>query len=262
MREFPELNENGKRVGKFKQTERICVNTAGTGLGEKWSYDVKVTLVQSYDRAVELAGANAEEETAFCSKTAELGAAETKEPRFAEKMSLKNKKTQIYTMQKNLVAASLQYDKTTTCADATAEDITDCAEEEKLSVRVKDNQLIVSAGADTLLGKHTIELKQVGPDTLYRQGVTMDIAVVKGIEKLRVVLPTVNIYKQKGKAASMTASVIFNEGKEEAKTKKVSGHCDLFQGRSSYGNEDFAEVRKNAEKCTFHYLYRNLERER
>lgn len=220
-REYPEYDDDGNEIPGFVQNEKIVVNNAGLGLGQGWKYNVKVTLVQTYDKT-ELTTENAAEKIAYSSQVLDLGEVATKDPAFAVKLSLQKKASNIYTTQKNVVAANLKYDRYAVCADATASDITACEENEKLSVRVESGQLVVSAASSTKLGKHTIQVTPYGPESLYRQKVTMTINVVRGIEKLQISLPSNTIYKQTNKAANLKASIIYNAGTTAPKTKKVT----------------------------------------
>lgn len=219
-REYPEYDDDGEEIPGFIQTAKLIINSAGLGAGQNWKYDVKVTLVQTYDKT-ELTAENAAEKIAYSSQTLDLGEVATKDPAFAVKLTLQKKASQIYTTQKNVVAANLKYDKYAVCADATAADITACEETEKLSVRVENGQLLVSASSNTKLGKHTIQVTPYGPETLYRQNVSMTVNVVKGIEKIQISVPSNTIYKQANKAANLTASIIYNGGSTTPKTKKV-----------------------------------------
>ena len=220
VREFPEYDEEGNEIPGFIQKEKIIVNTAKTGEGQKCDFDVKVTLVQTYDKN-EITAENANDLIAYSSKTTELKDVATKDPIFSVKLSLKKKTSQIYTTQGNILAANLVYDKVAVCLDATAEDTTVCNDDEKVLVKIDGDQLFVSATEKTKLGKHTIVVTPVGPESMYKTSATLVVNVVKGIETLDIELPATKIYKKDKTAATLTAIINYNEGMTAPKTKKV-----------------------------------------
>lgn len=225
QREFPEYDEETEEVtesSNFKQTARLIVNSAAYGTGQEWEFDVKVSMVQSYDKTA-LNAANEAEMLLYRSLETGLDSTvATKDPSFATKVTVKKATTKIYTTQKQVVAASLKFDAKTTCADAGVEDITDCADNEKLIVTVEDGKVIMSASKDTRLGKHTLQIRPFAPSTLYCEAKTLSVTVQKGIESLSVSLPSDRLYKKPGKAGTLKADVIYNAGDVAPQTKKVT----------------------------------------
>lgn len=223
-RELPEVSEDEEDSAKtpaFVQKTRIIVNNVPSGKGQKWSYEVKVSLVQTGDKAP-LVPETENAQVLYRSQDAQTQEFATKDPSFSVKVGVKKLSSTIYTTQQDMAAASLSYDSSAACTGAAAVDITDCAENEKLAVYVEDGTLFASAVSGTSLGKHTIEITPVGPETMYQKPVNFVITVAKGIETLRVDVPTRNIYRQAGKAVSVKTTVIYNEDDTAAKTKKVS----------------------------------------
>ncbi len=223
-RELPDVSEDEETSAKtpeFVQKTRIVVNNAPSGKGQKWNYEVKVSLVQTGDK-MPLTPENENTQVLYRSQNAQTQEFATKDPSFSVKVGVKKLSATIYTTQRDMAAASLSYDSSAACTGAAAVDITDCAEDEKLSVYVEDGQLFASAASDTSLGKHTIEITPIGPETMYQKPVNFVITVVKGIETLHVDVPTQNVYRAAGKAASVKASVVYNAGDAAAKTKKVN----------------------------------------
>ncbi len=225
QREFPEYEEETEEVAEssnFKQTVRLIVNSAAYGTGQEWEFDVKVSMVQSYDKTA-LNAANEAEMLLYRSLETGLDSTvATKDPSFATKVTVKKATTKIYTTQKRVVAASLKFDAKTTCATAGVEDITDCADNEKLIVTVEDGKVIMSASKDTRLGKHTLQIRPFAPSTLYCEAKTLSVTVQKGIESLSVSLPSDRLYKKPGKAGTLKADVIYNAGDVAPQTKKVT----------------------------------------
>jgi len=221
VRQYPETDEEGNELPGFTQKERFVVNTAAPGYGQEWKYDVAVTLVQTYDKTP-ITTENEEEQVAYKSLKQSFTDVSTKTPAFAVKLSLKKGASQIYTTQTDVKVADLKYDQYTVCMDATVEDITECSENEKLAVRVENNQIIASATADTAMGKHTIQITPFALSSMYSQPVTTTVTVVKGIEELDIDVPATEVYKAAGKAASMKSTVVYNDGDKTTKTKKVT----------------------------------------
>ncbi len=224
LRELPEESgDEGEstKTPAFVQKARIIVNHAPSGKGQKWDYELKVTLVQTGDKTP-LVPESENAQILYRSQSAQTQEFSTKDPSFSVKVGVKKLSSTIYTTQQDLAAAGLTYDVNAACTGAVAADITDCSEDEKLSVYVADDRLYVSAFSGTSLGKHTIEIIPVGPETMYQKPVNFVITVVKGIETLRLDVPTQRIYRQAGKPAKVKTTAVCNAFDTAAKTKKVS----------------------------------------
>lgn len=255
-REFPEYDDEDfdeeAQPDPFIQKTRLIVNNAGIGKGQAWNYDVKVTLIQTYDRTVAPTEANLAQQTAYTSRERAVSA-NTKDASFAKTIKLKKGTTKIYTTQTKVATATVTLDQNTVCVDCEAVDITDCPNSQKLTAKVEDGQVLVDAPKGTKLGKHTLLVMPVGPETMYRPSAKLDITVIKGIEKLSINLPTTKIYKPKGKAGSLKATIDYNAGDVVANTKKVSWSIVDEYGDAteiSADSNDDSENAKPAKKVT------------
>ena len=226
-----------KKTDAASQDAKIRVNTvlgndaAGNAVGgEAWSFDVKVTLIQTNDQA----GISQDTEAA---KTLAIGGSvsspankpfATKDPYYETNLKLKKGTTTVYTTQENVTIATPVFGKNTTFTDVTVKDITDgLYSDGKLTVTA-DNEhgvILASATSRTVLGKHTIEVTADAANQMYAAKATIVINVVRGIEQLDISLPSASIYKADKKAASLKATPVYNNGATSkdraAKTKKV-----------------------------------------
>ena len=235
-----------------KQNATLWLNASGDqdtsayGTGGHCKYDVTVRLVHLKDKtdkseqttaindATDLAVASA---SFSASATTGTKPYETKDPYYEDNLKLKKGTTTVYTGQ-TAVIATPQFGKNTSymvvdedyCADlsATGRAALD------ITVDPDTNEVKVTANTNTTLGKHTIQVVAIstaegseGVPTMYASRATIVVTVVRGIEALRVDVPSDTLFKDPNpkKTATVTAAVTYNNGSTDKnqvpKTKKV-----------------------------------------
>ena len=208
-----------ERSGNSRDAD-ITVNTAAPGC--TWNFNVAVSLVQTQDKAEP-----GESNVAFTSKEVKSNKPyATKTPSYATTIGIKKLTTKIYTGQSNVEVAQVTFDKNATYKDF---EITNSSEllSEGLTVEKFGDKIKVSAKklneSDIQKGKYTINVKAKDADSTMKVASTsFQIEVVNGIEEMSVKAPA-TVYKADGKAASLTATVIYNMDKASwaPQTKKV-----------------------------------------
>lgn len=223
-------DESDYHFTDYPQRIKVKVSDFQDYFGIEWPYTVQISLVQTINKD-ELTETNASKLIRFRSKTPFVGALSTKNASYETKLSATVKAKTVYTGQSNAAVALLKYSNATVCKDATAEDITDCSDAKKLKVKVEDGKVITSVPLTAKLGEHEIEVTPVGPDTMYKRGVVIKIKVEKGIENVKIVLPTTQLYKNKTNSPSLKASALFNEGTDAPAVKKVTWQVINDEGK-------------------------------
>lgn len=203
------------------------------GDGGACSYKVTVSLVHAKTAGTEPVDA---EKTVAESKAFETAANKpfaTQDPAWEAGLKLKKGKTTVYTGESNVAIATPQFNKITTYSQLTDSSVSDITvglkKNDKLTVSVKDGQIIASASAKTAVGKHTIQVIALADNTnnMVASKATIVVTVVKGINTLGVSVPTTSLYKAVNKAATLKVTPIYNgdaSGKKkelQPKTKKV-----------------------------------------
>lgn len=219
-----EATKNPYYVEKTEDSQdiKLTVNTADYGKGQKWSFDVTVTLIQTKDSEV-LTKENEGEKAAFISKEGKLSDVSTKEPAYETKLTLKKGTTTVYTTQKDVVAATVVYSQQTSFNQIdSVKDITSLKDGSlPLEAWEEDGKILVTAPAGVKTGKHTLEIVAYGSDTMYKARTTLNINVVQAIEKLSVEVPTTRLYKADKKAVTVKAALSYNMNMAAPKSKKV-----------------------------------------
>lgn len=222
-----------KRTGD-SQNALITVSDSQLGKGSADTYKVTATLVHTKNEPT--ADAEVTEENLLgASKTSKEQVLKTQTPAYEDKLKLKKGASTIATGQKNVVIATPQFNKYTTylslknSADA-AEDVS-FSGDRALTVEAVENAgdivIKASATANTALGKHTIQVTAAAEDGAIPSTATVVVTVVRGIHGLAVTVPSEDIYKPVKKAATLKATVIYNDdptGKNkdsQPKNKKV-----------------------------------------
>ena len=221
------------------------------GYGKKWSFDVTVKLVQTLNgynleenaAAEDFAAKSAEALTSFVSKSKAVATA-TKDPYYATTLKLKKGTTTLYTGQKDVKIATVDFGKDTTfiqgvyMADTTwPQDSYEDYYEGPIALEYKDGAVYMSVGGyDDLgdyyptdkLGKHTIRVTAFSPDQTYASYADITVTVNRGVEQLELKEASDTIYKTT-KKATLKVTPIYNEenyyGNDyKPKSKKVTNY--------------------------------------
>ena len=186
-------------------------------------FSMTVSIVQTKDGTVELTAENEKNLVRFRTNDDKKATVETEtvSSLIETKLTLKKGTTKLFTGQKDVVAATAKFQASTKTRwvevkDATAE----LKDAERLDVRFEDNKILVSASAQTALGKHMLEVQPSGPATMYRPVSTLTVTVEKGIDTIVLTSPT-SVYKKANKAASLQVKVSYNPDDVQPKSKKV-----------------------------------------
>ncbi len=141
---------------------------------------------------------------------------------YVEKITLQKKTTKVYTGQQNVCAADVAYSPSN-AEKGTGLTIVDnsASEDAAVTCTEENGKLYISAGKNTLPGKHTLQITAFAPSELQPASTTLTVTVLKGIEDLSVDVPATRIYKQNGKAASMKAVITYNKGTDAPKVRKI-----------------------------------------
>lgn len=262
-----EIPKNDSGVAKLKneviqyvqkngdqQSTTLWLNVAGAadksayGTGGHCKYDVQVRLVHLKDKTDKSAQTTlitdadlaVAEKSVSASYNTGAKPFETKEPYYEDNLKLKKGKTTVYTGETAVVAIP-QFGKNTSYMVVDEDYCRDTTKnlnggELYIDVDPDTNEVSVTAGEYTALGKHTIEVVAISTaditvedewgysesyPTMYASRATVTVTVARGIENLSVSVPSDQLYKDPSpkKAATMTASVTYNS---DAKTKKVT----------------------------------------
>lgn len=195
--------------------------------GISWPYDVEISIVQTKNKT-KLTSENASEIIAYRSTHSTKVEMSTSDATYETNIRVKKGASKLYTGQKDVQIATVQYSAGTTGTNVIVEDVTDCKDEEKIVLSTgRYGEVNATVPLVASLGNHTIEITPVGPDIMYQNSKYITVKVVKGIENLIVDIPSPYIYKKDGKAATMTASVRYNNGDKAPSAKKVKWEiCD------------------------------------
>ncbi len=212
--------------------ETVSGNGLKPGDGKAASYKVTATLVHTKDEPVantEITGELGK------GKTSKEQVLKTQTPAYEDKLTLKKGTTTIATGQKDVTIATPKFNKYTTylslTEDANAVQDISFAGDAALTVKTKDVDgdivILASATNKTALGKHTIQVTAAAAEGAAPSTTTVVVTVVRGIHELEVTVPSEDIYKPVKKAATLKASVVYNDdatGKDkdaQPKNKKV-----------------------------------------
>lgn len=156
---------------------------------------------------------------------------------YETKLTLQKGTTTIYTGQSGIVSATAKYSTGTTIKKiADVKDTTVLTGDgEALKVWEADDKIYAAATEKTQLGKHTLEVSAYAPGTLERARAVVTVNVVRGIETLKVTVPTTKLYKPANKKATVKATVIYNSGTTAPKAKKVIYEVQGTDGRAVTG---------------------------
>ncbi len=195
---------------------------AALGVGKANDFSAKVRLIHVSDSADTIEGTVAQEKVLGESAVANIAKLSTKNPYYEDKLKLKKVNTTVYTTQENVEVAIPQFGKNTTFTSVTAaKDISYNYDENanynsglKAWIDADTGNVMVSATAQTVVGKHTIEVTAITDDTksMVASKATIVVTVVRGIENLSVTVPSDRIFKDGKKAASLKAIVTYNNG--------------------------------------------------
>lgn len=213
---------------------------------EKWIYEIEVKLITKQGNSdFEI---NTKETVIQESRSSVLSDIEA-EPYYEPKLTLKQKKTTVYTTQENVPVATVKFSKLTTVRDnLVIEDLTynkeeNCHQALTLSEVGKDYTLYVSADEDTAIGNHTIRVTADAPEGMYASRATIIVNVQQGIEEgmLSLEVPSDRFYKAENKNLSFTVKAVFTKDEESAKaakTKKVT--WEILSAEKKTLTEDMA----------------------
>lgn len=203
----------------YAQPVKLKLNASNDYKGRAWNYDVTVSMVQTADKT-ELTEANADTLIRYRSKPVFLKVS-TKDPVYETNLKVKVTTAKVTTGQKDIKVADLGFSEKTICRDAFVSDVTECADDQKLNLTIKDEKVYVDVNANTLIGKHTVRVTPAGPSDMYQNYKDIAVTVVRGIEKLEVVTTSHRVLKLSTKAATMKASVIYNDNQTVPAKKNV-----------------------------------------
>ena len=214
------------------QTVKLIVSDEEEGNGQPWEFNVSVEFIQTREDLL-IDGSNEAQvsidRTLVCKDTFS-----TRKAYYEDKLRLKKAKTTVFTGQENIVVAMAQFGKNTTFTEITARDITYPDNPKRvLQVDTDDEgRVIVSALAEedyynldnTITGKHRIEVTAYSTESMYASRATIDVTVVRGIDFLRLDVPTASLYKADKKAASIKVTPMLNHGNSDhiPKSKKLT----------------------------------------
>lgn len=200
------------------------------GGGTACQYGVDVRLVHSDVEAINgnIAPANIKGGSKPFHKDAGKDFA-TKNPTYETNLKLKKAASVIYTTQQNVVIATPVFSKETTYTvlpDGGVEDTTaGLGDGQQLTFTIEGNQVKASATKDTALGKHTIQVTAAttgtdadGVPTMYASRATIVITVARGIEDIKLNIPTDSIYYP-NKAVTLKTTVDYNITRKDSNPK-------------------------------------------
>ena len=211
------------------QDATITVNTAGSGSGAKWKYDVTATLLQTNDGAVVDSD---ETNVIYRSKAPKAVTAETKTPAYETKLTLKKGTTTLYRGQKDVKVATVQFSKNTTHTNLQSikpikgyvlregeryrEDIA--------TLKYKDGSIYADVvNEDIEPGKYSTTVYAEAPSGALSASAKLEITIASGISSIDVEVPSTSIYKADKKAATLKVTPVFNSASEfSTKAKKVN----------------------------------------
>lgn len=212
------------------QDVTITVNkNIAVGQGTKWKYDLEVTLVQTDGTEAGIAADTIAEKTQFASKSKKV-TAETKNPAYETKLTLKKGTTTLYRGQENVKVATAQFSKNTTYKKLKAIDPIkvwsddDNDRIEAITFETADDGSIYATVVDADLepGKYSCTVRaESRPDTLPASA-TLTITIASGISSIDVTTPSNTIYKADKKAATLKVTPVFNAYSYATKAKKVN----------------------------------------
>ena len=211
------------------QDATITVNTADSGSGAKWKYDVTATLLQTNNKE----GVDSEETNViYRSKAPKAVTAETKTPAYETKLTLKKGTTTLYRGQKDVKVATVQFSKNTTHTNLQSikpikgyvlregeryrEDIA--------TLKYKDGSIYADVvNEDIEPGKYSTTVYAEAPSGALSASAKLEITIASGISSIDVEVPSTSIYKADKKAATLKVTPVFNSASEfSTKAKKVN----------------------------------------
>ena len=198
-----------KKEASQSQDVMIQMNQGTIKAGEKWTYDIQVSLVWKTNNEIEQSVTNISE--------VELLRDVEVIPFYENKLSLIEGVKKIYTTQSDVPIATLQFSTKTTEKDLVKiEDLTYATEENKqYALHFKelgsDLKIYASASANTALGTHRIRVTACAPENMYASEAFITVNVVQGIEEgmLSVITPSNQLCKAVGKTATLTFKAQF-----------------------------------------------------
>ncbi|MCM1296953.1 MAG: hypothetical protein NC311_15550, partial [Muribaculaceae bacterium] len=225
-----------EKTAEAAQTVKLTVSSKEDD-ATPWPFDVSVKLVQT--NAVlagdgsNLAAASVDESKAF------TAGYDTRAAYYEDKLKLKKGTTTVYTGQQNVIVATPQFGTNTTFSELEVRDTTYPAQDDSRALTVgtdRNNDIVVSAPSEyttadgvtavsgTATGKHRLEVIARTSNDMYASRATIDVTVVRGIDRIAIDMPSDSMLKQDNKAASMKLQCVYNEGLSGAvpKTKKVT----------------------------------------
>ena len=230
---------------------RVGKDDAQDGTGKAWEYTVTVSLLHAKTTNTEPTTDALTQAASKEFKTPDNKPFATQNPAWEANLKLKKGKTTIYTGESDVAIATPQFTKTTTYTKLDASSVTDLTQTDGhgLEFKVEDGVIKASASADTTVGKHTVQVvaladNAVGGHDMVASKATIVVTVVKGINELDVSIPATSMYKAVNKAATLKATVIYNEdqsGKDKTrqpKTKKVNWEVVKYAENHDDINDD------------------------
>lgn len=211
------IDKENQIIGdNFRQYIRCKVSDLMPGMGKIADYDLDVSMIW-------VMPGDTLDSPIYESKVLSVTAS-TKEPVFETKLSLQKKQTTVYTGQKDVMIAVAGFSKTTVNKGVTALDVTDIAQEQKLTLSVSEDGKVIYASANdnTQKGKHQILVYPVKSETMYVEPVKMDVNVIQGINNISLINVPSSIYKKAGSVATVQIGAVLNEGGQKPASNKLT----------------------------------------
>ena len=218
-RYFVERAETGTKTYTLK------VIDAEAGKGTKKEFQVKAYLVRMDDAKapVDL------KDPGIVAQTEEPKAVKcfTKNPCYADRISLKKGTTAVYSGQQNVQIATINFGKNTSYVDhATAELVQKDNQRRKvlgydIQARVVDGRVYADIGENTIPGKYTIRVKADAPTGAKPAEACIVITVAAGLHDIILESESESIYKAAGKAARAKATIGYDWYNQTFKPKNL-----------------------------------------
>lgn len=185
--------------------------------GRAAKFDVTTRIVWMKDDETPSAENPATDENTICmSNWSNTVVMSTKDPYYADKITLKKGKTTIYSGQQDVQAATIDFGKNTSYIEGATAEVIDGSEafdgSEGVTAAVYGtNTVKVSAGKYTIPGKYTVRVTAMAADGVKAATADLVITVVAGLNDFDAYSDTESIYLAPNKAGSASIKIDYGD---------------------------------------------------
>ena len=202
------------------EVKRVRVERDDAYIGWTKKYTVKVRLCMTSD------GNTPNGENVICYSETGNAVCNTKQPYYADKISLKKGTTTIYSGQSDIQVATIDFGKNTTYIDNAKVIVTEDPDAEKIKSEIRNGKVYVDVDKNTTPGKYTVKVTAEADETsgMKPAEATLTITVVAGISKITAVGSNDKIYldtSKNGKGGKANVTVKYGDYNTTNKPKSA-----------------------------------------